>query len=115
MTPRTQIGSSRHLTPRRAMDIPPEPPDWTSAMTLAAEALARTRDADDTPALDAGRTSRMAAILLRKGYVSCDVREHAAGRPQFSYMWTAIADTMDAITATVPAQRTAPALETAPS
>jgi hypothetical protein len=84
-------------------------------MTLAAEATVRTQDADDTPSLDAGRTSHMAATLLRKGYVSCDVREYAAGRPRFAYMWLAIADSMDAITATVPAQRTAPALEAAPS
>ena len=84
-------------------------------MTLAAEAPARTQDADDTPALDAGRTSRMAATLLRKGYAPEGVREYAAGRPRFAYMWLAIADSMDAITATVPAQRTAPDREAAPA
>ena len=71
--------------------------------------------ADDAPAptLDGLRVSHMAATLLRKGYAPEGVREYAAGRPRFAYMWLAIADSMDAITATVPAQRTAPALETA--
>ena len=80
--------------------------------TLAADNPARADDAP-APSLDAGRTSRMAATLLRKGIAPGSVREHASGRPRFAYMWLAIADSMDAITATVPAQRTAPALETA--
>jgi len=82
--------------------------------TLAADRPAGTEDAP-APALDARRTSHMAATLLRKGYVPGDVREHASGREQFAYMWTAIADAMDAIAAAdpVPAQRTAPAREAA--
>jgi hypothetical protein len=94
--PETKIGSSRYLTSRRAMDIPTEPRDRTSTMTLAAEAPART---DDAPALDGLRVSHMAATLLRKGYTSESVRDHAAGRQQFAYMWLAIADSMDATTA----------------
>jgi hypothetical protein len=72
--------------------------------------------AEDAPTLDGLRVSHMAATLLRKRYTSEDVREHAAGRPQFAYMWDAIADSMDAITAeSVPAQRAAPARGAAPA
>lgn len=82
-------------------------------MTLAAEAPART---DDAPMLDGLRVSHMAATLLRKGYTSESARDYAAGRPQFAYMWLAIAEAMDAITAgSVPAQRAAPAREAAPA
>jgi len=87
-------------------------------MNLTAEAPARTQDADDTPALDAGRTSRMAATLLRRGCSPESVREYAASRPRFAYMWDAIAGAMTALAddaPAVPAQRTAPAPETAPS
>lgn len=79
--------------------------------TLAASLPSVT---DDAPTLDGLRVSRMAATLLRKGYTSEGVREYGAGRQQFAYMWDAIADSMDAITAgSVPAQRAAPAREAA--
>lgn len=77
-------------------------------MTLAVEAPARTDDAP-APALDGARVTHMAATLIRRGYTSEMVRDHEASRPEFAYMWSAIAGAMDALAAgSVPVQRAAP-------
>jgi hypothetical protein len=84
-------------------------------MTIAPEAPAPPADTDATPVLDARRVRLMASKLLSRGDTAERVREYAAGREHFAYMWDSIADAMDALAASVPAQPSAPALEAVPS
>jgi hypothetical protein len=62
--------------------------------------------ADDAPELDPHIASLMASKLIAMGDTSAGVREYAGTRSEYSYMWLAIADAMDSLAASVPAQRT---------
>jgi hypothetical protein len=71
--------------------------------------------ADDAPELDPHIARLMASKLIARGDTSAGVREYAATRSEYSYMWLAVAAEMDALAASVPAQPSAPALEAVPS
>jgi hypothetical protein len=51
---------------------------------------------EPAPEFDESIARLMAAALLRKGRTSASVREFAAARPGFSYMWGPVASAMDA-------------------
>lgn len=78
--------------------------------TLANDSPSVTTDAPDAvtglPTLGDHVARLMAAKLIARGDTSQAVREYATARPQYAYMWDAVANAMDAITA-VPAPRLA--------
>jgi hypothetical protein len=74
-------------------------------MTTLADGLHAVTEDAPAPVLGEHIARLMAAKLLGRGDTSESVREYGASRPEFAYMWDAVADAMDAITA-VPAQRT---------
>ena len=71
--------------------------------TLANDSPSVTTDAPG-PEFDVDVARLMAAQLLGRGDTAQDVRAWASGEPEHAYMWDAVANAMDAITA-VPAPR----------
>jgi hypothetical protein len=73
--------------------------------TLANDSPSVTTDAPEPePEFDVDVARLMAAQLLGRGDTAQDVRDYASGEPEHAYMWDAVANAMDAITA-VPAPR----------
>jgi hypothetical protein len=73
--------------------------------TLSPAPPAVTPDAPDTE-FDVPLARLMASKLIARNITAASIREEAVRRPDYAFMWSAIASQMDALAASVPAQRT---------